>query len=86
MHSDALRRAARSFLQGTLGVLVLIAIPVLNGLIQSVAGGGTAAIDLDVWRSIGVAAIAGGIIALITFLQNLLEDRTGSSGFLVRKN
>jgi predicted phage tail protein len=86
MDSDALRRAARTFFQGVIGVLVLLAIPVLNQLIQSVAGGGEVTIDLDLWRSIGIAAIAGGVIALIAFLQNALEDRTGSTGFLVRKS
>ena len=86
MNSDAIRRAARTFVQGTIGVLVLLAIPVLNQLIQSVASGGEVTIDLDLWQSIGIAAIAGGVIALISFLQNALEDRTGSEGFLVRKN
>jgi hypothetical protein len=86
MDSDALRRAARTFFQGVIGVLVLLAVPVLNQLIQSVAGGGEVTIDLDLWRSIGIAAVAGGVIALITFLQNALEDRTGSTGFLVRKS
>jgi predicted phage tail protein len=86
MDSDALRRAARTFFQGVIGVLVLLAIPVLNQLIQSVAGGGEVTIDLDLWRSIGIAAVAGGVIALIAFLQNALEDRTGSTGFLVRKS
>lgn len=86
MNSDAIRRAARTFLQGTIGVLVLLAIPVLNQLIQSVASGGDVTIDLDLWQSIAIAAVAGGVIALISFLQNSLEDRTGSAGFLVRKN
>lgn len=63
----------------------LIAVPILNQLIQAVAGGGEVVFDVDVWRSIGIAAIAGGVIALIAFLQNVLEDRTGSDGFLVKK-
>ena len=83
--TDALRRAARTFLQGSIGVLVLIAVPILNQLIQAVAGGGEVVIDVNVWRSIGIAAIAGGVIALIAFLQNVLEDKTGSDGFLVKK-
>jgi hypothetical protein len=86
MDSDALRRAARTFFQGVIGVLVLLAVPVLNQLIQSVADGGEVTIDLDLWRSIGIAAVAGGVIALISFLQNWLEDSTGSAGFGVRKN
>lgn len=84
--TDAFRRAARTFLQGMIGVLVLIAVPILDQLVQAVAGGREAVIDVSVWRSIGIAAVAGGVIALIAFLQNLLEDRTGSSGFLVRKH
>lgn len=86
MDSDALRRAARTFFQGVIGVLVLIAVPVLNQLIQTVASGGDVRIDLDLWQSIGLAALAGGVIALIALLQNVLEDRSGSSGFLVRKD
>ena len=85
MSNDALRCAARTFFQGVIGVLVLIAIPILHQLIQSVAGGEPATIDLDFWRSIGIAALAGGIIALIAFLQNWLEDATGSGGIGVRK-
>ena len=85
MFTDALRRSVRTFFQGMIGVLVLIAVPVLNQLIQAVAAGGEVVIDVDLWQSIGIAAVAGGVIALIAFLQNLLEDRTQSAGYLVRK-
>lgn len=85
MTNDAVRRAARTFFQGMIGVLMLIAIPLLHQMIQSVADGEPATIDLDVWQSIGLAAVAGGVIALIAFLQNMLEDRSGSTGFLIRK-
>ena len=85
MNSDAIRRALRTFFQGMIGVLVLLAVPILNQMIQSVAGGGEVKIDLDLWQSIGIAALAGGVIALIAFLQNVLEDRAGSAGFLVKK-
>ncbi|MEZ4529574.1 MAG: hypothetical protein R2855_00970 [Thermomicrobiales bacterium] len=85
MPTDAIRRAARTFFQGMIGVLVLIAVPVLNQLIQAVAAGGEVVIDVDLWQSIGIAAVAGGVIALIAFLQNVLEERVGSAGFPVRK-
>ncbi len=85
MPADAVRRAVRTFFQGMVGVLVLIAAPVLNQLIQAVAAGGEVVIDVDLWQSIGIAAVAGGVIALIAFLQNVLEDRAGSKGFPVRK-
>jgi len=85
MPTDAVRRAVRTFFQGAIGVLVLIAVPVLHQLIQAAASGGEVVIDVDLWQSIGIAALAGGVIALIAFLQNVLEDRAGSAGFLVRK-
>ncbi|MEZ4508061.1 MAG: hypothetical protein R2848_19905 [Thermomicrobiales bacterium] len=69
MPTDAFRRAARTFLQGMIGVLVLIAVPVLNQLIQAVAAGGEVVIDVDLWQSIGIAAVAGGVIALIAFCR-----------------
>ena len=36
MTNDAVRRAARTFFQGMIGVLMLIAIPLLHQMIQSV--------------------------------------------------
>lgn len=77
MSTDALKRALRTFVQGFIGVLALLAIPILNSLIQAVAGGGTVEIDVDVWQSIGIAAVAGGVIALISWAQNELEAKTG---------
>jgi hypothetical protein len=70
----AMKRAARTFLQGFVGVLVLVAVPALNGLVSAVAGGGEATVDVDVWRGIGIAALAGGLIATISWAQNALED------------
>ena len=77
MSTDALKRALRTFVQGFIGVLALLALPVLNALIQAVAGGGTVNIDVDAWQSIGIAAVAGGVIALISWAQNELEAKTG---------
>ena len=76
MTNDALRRAARTFFQGVIGVLVLLAIPILNQLIQSVAAGERATVDLDVWQSIAIASVAGGVIALIAFLLLRLAQAT----------
>lgn len=75
--NDSLRRALRTFCQGAIATLALLAIPVLNGLVQSVAGGGNADIDVNLWGSIVVAAAAGGLAALISWGQNALEQRTG---------
>lgn len=77
MTTDALKRATRTFAQGFVATLALLAVPVLNNLVQTVAGGGVVTIDVNVWQSIGIAAVAGGTVALIAWAQNSLEDRTG---------
>jgi len=74
--SDKARRALRTFAQGFLGVLVIMAVPALQNLIQDAADG-QVDIDLNFWRAVVVAAIAGGVIALISYGQNLFEDKTG---------
>lgn len=74
---DALKRAIRTFVQGAVGVLMLTAIGPLNELVTGLVSGNghDAKIDLDIWRNIALAAMAGGFIALITFLHNALEDK-----------
>lgn len=74
---DALKRALRTFAQGFLGVLALLAVPILTDLIEAAAGGGTVTVDVDLWRTVLIAAIAGGLIALISWTQNALEHKTG---------
>ncbi len=73
--TDALKRAVRTFAQGFVATLALLAIPVLNNLVQTVAGGGDITIDVNLWQGIGVAAVAGGTVMLISWAQNALEDR-----------
>jgi hypothetical protein len=77
--TDALKRAIRTFLQGFVATLALIAIPLGQNLIQTVAGGGNLKIDVNLWGAVGVAAVVGGGIALVTWAQNALEDRTGKA-------
>ena len=76
--TDALKRALRTFFQGFVATLALLAIPALNNLVQSVAGGGDVEIDVNLWQGIGVAAVAGGTVALISWAQNALEEKTGT--------
>jgi len=66
---DWLRRTIRTFFQGFLGVFIFLGLPVLS----TIAGGNTA-IDLDFWKSVGIASSAGGVIAVVTAIQNILED------------
>lgn len=71
---DPLRRAIRSFVQGGVGVFILIAVPALNQIVTSVGSGGVAVIDVPFWRNVGIAVVAGGAMGLVSFTQNALED------------
>lgn len=76
---DAMRRAIRTFAQGFVATLALIAIPLGQNLIQTVAGGGQLDVDVNVWGAVGVAAVVGGGIAVVSWAQNALEDKTGKT-------
>lgn len=73
---DAIKRAVRTFVQGALAVLIVLAVPALNDIVDVVRTGGEAEIDLNFWSSVAIAAVAGGLAALISFGQNLFEDKT----------
>lgn len=75
--NDTIKRAVRSFAQGFVGILATILVPFLYSLIQTVSGGGELKIDVNVLQAIAVAAVAGGVVALVSFLQNLFEEKTG---------
>jgi len=77
MSKDAAKRALRTFVQGVIATLALLGLPILNNLIQSAAGGGEVIIDVNAWRTILIAVIAGGLVALISWAQNELEAKTG---------
>ena len=74
--SDAFRRAVRTFFQGFVGVLALIAIPILNDMVSAVGDGNDVVLDVNIWQSVLMAAVAGGVISLISYVQNELEDKT----------
>lgn len=76
---DAVRRALRTFIQGFIGVLSLVAIPQLTNIVNDVVDGRAISVNLDIWQSIIFAAIAGGVIALISWVQNEVEDTTGKA-------
>lgn len=83
--NDAVRRAVRTFLQGFVGVLALIAIPALNDLVTAVGNGGDVELDVNLWQGIVIAAIAGGVIALVSWAQNELENKTSVPAVLKEK-
>jgi hypothetical protein len=72
---DSLRRAIRTFTQAFLGTLAVLAIPALTDIMRAASSAEPYEIDFRFWQSVIVAACASGIIALIAFLQNFLEDK-----------
>lgn len=72
-------RALRTFVQGFIGVALLIVVPALNSIVQAVASGGEVEIDVNFWQGAAIACVAGGVIGLISFIQNITEDTTGTA-------
>jgi uncharacterized protein YjeT (DUF2065 family) len=66
---DAAIRAVRTFVQALIGAF--LATSVLETMVSS------ATIDADALRRAGISAVAAGVIALLSFVQNALEDATG---------
>lgn len=74
--NDALKRAIRTFVQGALGVAALLFVPFLQSLINAAASNGEVDVDANALQKILIAVVAGGVIALIAWGQNLFEDKT----------
>lgn len=72
--SDAVRRALRTFLQAFIGTFLtmFLGVYLTPGVLPDVA----------VLQRIGIAAAVAGIIALLTFTQNWLEDNTKTPALL----
>jgi len=64
--NETLKRTARTFVQALLGSLVT------SGVLSSAATSGV--VDWSGLKKTGIAALSAGIVALITFVQNALED------------
>jgi hypothetical protein len=64
--SDAFRRALRTFIQAFLGSLLA------SGILSGIAADGV--VDLAIFEKAGVSALAAGVIAVLTWAQNALED------------
>ena len=79
MNKDTVKRVGRTFAQSFIGALALLLIPVLTDIMRQAgeAQGGLVDIDVSVLGNILIAACIAGIISVISFLQNLFEEKTG---------
>ena len=62
----ALNRALRTFLQAVLGAIAS------SGVLATIVSTGT--IDVSVLQSVGIIALFAGLSALISYVQNALEN------------
>lgn len=65
--TDALRRAIRTFVQTFLGSIAT------SGVLSAAATEGV--VDWSVLKKVLMAAVASGAVALVSFVQNALEDK-----------
>lgn len=68
---DAGIRALRTFVQALIGAF--LATSVLNSMASS------STIDADALKRAGISAVAAGVIATLSFIQNWLEEVTGKT-------
>lgn len=64
--SDAVKRGLRTFFQAFLGSIITSG--ALSGL------GADGVIDFSILQKAGVSALAAGVIGLVSYIQNALED------------
>jgi len=65
---DAAIRAVRTFVQAAIGTV--LASGVVSGIVDS------STVDVSALQRVGVAAVAAGVIAVLSFIQNVIEDNT----------
>ena len=74
--SDALRRAVRTFLQAFVGTFILLAVPWMTNIVVAITNAQPYELNFDVLQSAGIAGTFSGMIALVAWIQNQLEEKT----------
>lgn len=67
---SVVRAAVKTFFQAFIAVLVLLLVPTLGKWAVDVSGGGTVDIDIHWFGNVLLAALGGGIAAILSFAQN----------------
>jgi hypothetical protein len=74
---DSVRRAIRTFIQAFIGVILTQAVAIAID-----AQKGEYVLDIEWIKRVGISALVAGVIALLTFIQNALEDNTSMPAVL----
>lgn len=64
--SDAIQRAVRTFFQAFIGVLIA------SGILSAVEE--TGVVDWSNLKKVGLSALVAGVVAIVSYIQNALED------------
>lgn len=72
---DSVKRALRTFLQAFVGTLALLAVPAMTDIVRQISSSEPYEIDFRFWQGVVVAACISGVIALVSWAQNALEDK-----------
>lgn len=78
---DPIKRGLRTFLQAFVATFAMLAVPYLQAVIRTAgeANGALVAIDVNLLGNAAIAGVVAGSIALLSFVQNLLEDKSGKA-------
>lgn len=76
---DAAIRALRTFVQAFLGTFAVIFIPWATRLVRAISSAEPYELDFNTVESAAIAGALAAVIALVSFIQNELEDRTGKT-------
>ena len=80
--SDAIRRAIRTFIQSFVGTFVLVGFPVLQGIVDALNNGDPVVFDVNVYKRVLIVCAISAVIALVSFVQNWLEDNTNTPAII----
>jgi hypothetical protein len=72
--TDAVRRALRTFAQAFIGTFILVAVPWATNIVTAIVNAKPYELDFNVLQSAGIAGVFAGGIAIVSWVQNALED------------
>ena len=82
-NNDTANRVRRTFIQGATGVFLITYVGPLMTLLTSLTriapGEQLPDVDLTFWRNAVVAIFAGGVIAVVSLIQNMLNTWLGKT-------
>lgn len=80
--TDSIRRAIRTALQAFIGTFALLAIPWATDIVTAIVNARPYELNFDVLQSAGIAGVFAAGIAIVSWVQNALEEKTNMPAIL----